>query len=167
MDDTTSHRFFSRTISSDAGSVEAISEFIFEYGYSEVSLLYVDDPYGKSIKDLLFDFTLARGIELRLFPFLLDVPESVENAIQGLADTKLNVVVAAFFTSNLNEIMLKASEKGITGADRLWIFTDSVDTLSGVTDPVVAGALNGSLQIQPSGGLEGDPAYDNFIAQVR
>lgn len=126
----------------------------------------MDDPYGKSIKDLLFDFTLVRDIEVRLFPFLLDVDQSAENALQALANTKLNVVVAAFFTSNLNEIMTKAANFGLTGTDRLWIFTDSVDTLSGVGSNVVAQALNGSIQIQPSGGLPGHIPFDNFMAQV-
>lgn len=165
LDDTTSHPFFTRTIPSDAATAEAIADLLSFLSYEQVSVLYHDDVYGRSVKDTLFDTTSILGIELSLFPFQPEFSSSIEQALKDLKSTDLNIVVAVFFSSDIPKVMREASSLGVTGKDKLWIFTDSVQfvDLDIDGDPKVAAALNGSLQVQPSGGTE-RAEYEAFVA---
>ena len=172
LDSGTSHPFFSRTVPSDSGVAKSIVVFLKSRGYERASVIYIDDAYGKTYKDVLFAEGQKQDVLLTLYP----VPENNEDAKENAMDVALkeievaalNAIVAVVFDVDLAQLILKASERGLTGEGSVWIFSDSIGSLEFVVggDLAVAKALNGTLQIIPSGGEIGSERYDNFVGQL-
>ena len=168
LDSASSHPFFSRTIPSDAGVARAIVIFLQAHGYERGNVIYIDDAYGKTYKDVLFAEGQKENVLLNLYPVPEGDEDAMDAALDEIAASELNVIVGVVFDSDLARLILQAEKKGLSGEGRVWIFSDSIGSLDFVVggNLAVAKALNGSLQIIPAGGESGTERFDNFVEQL-
>jgi hypothetical protein len=153
LDDSKTYATFLRTIPSDGLVAKTIAEAMTgaPFHAKRVSMIYVNDAYGTSYQEALQEACSANDILFDSYAFSYADTTSIEMAVSLMAAADARYIVAVVFDNDLESLMAKASEHGVSGKNHLWIFTDSIQSVSHVVQRAARDALDGSLRVYANG----------------
>eukprot|EP00924_Labyrinthula_sp_SR-Ha-C_P013379 augustus_masked-scaffold_5-processed-gene-0.40-mRNA-1 protein AED:1.00 eAED:1.00 QI:0/-1/0/0/-1/1/1/0/843 len=144
LSDLNTHKFFSRTVISDAEIAQTYIDFLLDIEIKQAVVLYIEDDYGSAFKDALFSLSEPDDvdIEFQLMPYPADAGVAqIQDVVSKIKQTKLNVVLAICFDVDVVTIMEAAAkedetteEESWTGKGKLWVFTDGVASVDDVVN---------------------------------
>jgi len=166
LDDIETFPTFSRTIPSDASTVEQLSKLLEGYELQHVGMIYLDDSYGSAYRDSLQLSFFERNIKLHATGYTYGNNHSIHLSVEAIKSSKINVIVIASFGEDFVEIIKYAVAIGLTGGDYLFIFTDSVgsyelSTAASLGEEYEA-ALHRQQWLQAFGGNNAVEGYNHF-----
>lgn len=85
--------FFFRTVASDSLLMAAIARRVANTGVGEVALAYLDDPYGRALREVFMAEAAARAIEITANVDFAPDEENLEPAVSELLGSSPSVVV--------------------------------------------------------------------------
>ncbi|MFZ5468624.1 MAG: ABC transporter substrate-binding protein [Myxococcota bacterium] len=144
-----------RTAPSDAIQGRVIADVLLTdsafAGVTKVGVVYVDDPYGQGLKEVLAArYGAVAGKEIRTFQYARS--GDVSSAVDGLASFSPQVTVLIAFVDDAERILAAARQHTppLPGGHR-WFLTDSTKDRN-LLSKVPAGELEGSMGTAPAQG---------------
>eukprot|EP00511_Aplanochytrium_stocchinoi_P000702 CAMPEP_0204828478 /NCGR_PEP_ID=MMETSP1346-20131115/6262_1 /ASSEMBLY_ACC=CAM_ASM_000771 /TAXON_ID=215587 /ORGANISM="Aplanochytrium stocchinoi, Strain GSBS06" /LENGTH=599 /DNA_ID=CAMNT_0051957579 /DNA_START=107 /DNA_END=1903 /DNA_ORIENTATION=- len=163
LDNTLIYPSFMRTIPADSETAWIICEYLREIGYKYSSILYVIDSYGESFRTALL--SQCKSTTFQVFSYIDNDMKTVEESLTAISQTGVNslILISTSETGFVQEMLRKAYAYGVVGKGRLLITTDGVSPAHfPVDDTELQAAMNGSLLMVPTGGVDGTDSWETF-----
>ena len=147
--------YFMRTVAPDDYQAQAITSFITYHNWSYVSIIWMDDEYGRMGKRQLEDLFAAKKI---CFDQKLKVQSEmgtneIDEIVQQLQLSSSDIVILFIHTKRAKDIFRSASKLGLYG--KIWLASDSVRKVSDLFKDF-SKVLDGLIQVQPYSGHDED-----------
>ncbi|KAJ3186392.1 hypothetical protein HK101_009683 [Irineochytrium annulatum] len=158
LSDKTNYPNFFRTVAPDNLAGSAILNFIVSQGWTHISIIASDDPYGQGIADLLTASAGQKNLQLM----------SRSNFVIGDSDFTAHINVIKAAQSTIVVLHIYAANCKYEDAGYAWITTDGVygeQPLRELLKDEEAHFAQGVLNFYP---IEGTgPVYDDFLVKWR
>ena len=153
--------FFFRTTLSDVGQGPIQARAALDLGFKKVSVIYVNNPYGKGLAELFRQkFEEGRGQVLSFTPYE-ESKASYRGEVQRLLQGNPDAINLIGYPTDGNKILIQAAELGFDGKILL---TDGMESEDAVANGPAGSFLNGRAFGTTHGALETSAGERYFSA---
>ena len=160
------HPRFLRTVPTDDAVAKAVCNYLDTLGLKFVAMLFANDEYGEAYKESMVSRCAARGVAVDAFPIEMqgdNMKSSIDTQMTKLKQLGLNVFFVVAWDHGLKYIMDKATQGGMNGKGKLWVFSDTVYKSMVVSfEEETKSKSDGALRVAAAGGTKYNPNFVNF-----
>lgn len=129
---------------------------------AKIGLLYLDDPYGQGLFDVITARLQGRGKNFKAIPYARKTESSILSAVTQMDAFDPDLTVLVGFEDDATSIIKFAagSNNLKASAGHRWFFTDSVKDEALLDDPGVAAQVQFAFGTAPA--VNGGQAFDSF-----
>ena len=133
--------------------------------FGQAALIYVEGP-ETVLKDSLVEQGLQADVTLEPFPLSGDVDERLNQTLDSIVESALNIIVATIPFDLFEPVLSRASDRDLVREGRLWLFTDVYDENqlndAAQTYPGFASLMNGMLRVVTNTGTSTSEGFARF-----